>query len=224
MGTQNGLNRFDGYRFTPYLYNKDTPHSLCHNNVTALHVDTDGQLWVGTAKGLARYRAATDDFEHFDMRPDSDDEPRITNIVESPTGKILVGTSGFGLFEVDRHETDIRQINRYSADDANDYYWALFFDSQGRFWKSGNNGIIYCFSADTQPRLLLKYQPTTSLTFSIFGDTKAHIMAISRQGGVVFDAVTLAHTATVCGTMASSTSRASPLPSPIPTLTSQPSM
>lgn len=194
VGTQNGLNRFDGYRFTPYLYNKDTPHSLCHNNVTALHVDTDGQLWVGTAKGLARYRAATDDFEHFDMRPDSDDEPRITNIVESPTGKILVGTSGFGLFEVDRHETDIRQINRYSADDANDYYWALFFDSQGRFWKSGNNGIIYCFSADTQPRLLLKYQPTTSLTFSIFGDTKAHIMAISRQGGVVFDAVTLAHT------------------------------
>ena len=194
IGTQNGLNRFDGYRFTPYLYNKNVPTSLCHNNVSTLYVDSDGQLWVGTAKGLGRYNAATDDFTHFDMRPDTDDEPRITNIVETPQGQILVGTSGFGLYEVGRHATDIRQIDRYSADDENDYYWALLFDDQGRFWKTDNNGTIYCFSADKKPRLLLKHKPATGLSFTFLKNTDGNILAISKQGGVVFDANTLAYT------------------------------
>ena len=193
IGTQNGLNRFDGYRFTPYLYKKNVPTSLCHNNVTALFVDNDGQLWLGTAKGLARYNAATDDFTHFDIRPDTDDEPRITNIVETPQGTILVGTSGFGLYEVGRHATDIRKTDRYSATDENDYYWGMFFDDQGRFWKTDNSGTIYCFSADKKPRLLLKYKPATGLTFTFLRNPDGSILAISKQGGVVFNAKTLAY-------------------------------
>ena len=194
IGTDYGLNRFDGYRFTAYLNKADNPQSLNHNNVQALFVDSDGQLWVGTAKGLARYDAATDSFQRFDLRADSDDEPRITNIIESPKGTIVVGTSGFGLFEADKHATDIRQINQYSADDENDYYWGLFFDRQGRFWKSDNNGTIYCFSADPQPHLLLKHQPATGLTFQFLQHEDGNVLAISTLGGLIFNAQSLAVT------------------------------
>ncbi|MBO4906578.1 MAG: helix-turn-helix domain-containing protein [Bacteroidaceae bacterium] len=194
VGTQNGLNRFDGYSFTSYLYKTGNTSSLCHNFVSTLFVDSDGQLWVGTVKGLARYNAATDDFTRFDIRPDSDDEPRIITIVESAQGQILVGTSGFGLYEVGLHDTDIRQIDRYSADDGNDYYWGLLYDSQGRLWKSDNNGTIYCFSADKQPQLLLRYQPTTGVTFTFLQDAEGNVIAISKLGGVFFDATTLAYT------------------------------
>ena len=187
IATANGLNRFDGYHFKTYSYQPDKEHSLSHNNVQTLFVDSEGQLWVGTVKGLNRYNNATDDFEHFDMRPDTDDEPRITNIIESPQGNIIVGTSGFGLYEVEKHLTDIRQINQYSADDENDYYWGIFFDSQGRFWKSDNIGNICCFSADKEPRLLLKHQPTTGLTFMFLQEKNGDVLAISKQGGIIFD-------------------------------------
>ena len=169
IATANGLNRFDGYHFTCYSYQPDKERSLSHNNVLTLFVDSEGQLWVGTVKGLNLYNKATDDFLHFDIRPDTDDEPRITNIVESPQGTIIVGTSGFGLYEVEKHKTDIRQINQYSANDENDYYWGIFFDSQGRFWKSDNNGNISCFSAGEKPQLLLKLQPTTGTYLYVSG-------------------------------------------------------
>ena len=191
VGTQNGLNRFDGYRFKTYLHRTDHPRSLSHNNVQALFVDSDGQLWVGTVKGLARYDAATDDFERFDMRPGTDDEPRITTIVESPQGSIVVGTSGFGLYETQRHETAINQINRFSANDKNDYYWALFFDSKGRFWKSDNEGTIFCFSVGKKPQLLKKFQPTTGLTFQFLENERGDVLVISKQGGLIFDGSSL---------------------------------
>ena len=192
IATNYGLNRFDGYRFTTYFYQPDHPRSLSHNNVLTLFVDSEGQLWVGTVKGLNRYCNATDDFDHFDIRPDSDDEPRITNIVESPQGAIVVGTSGFGLYETSKHETDIRQINHYSADDENDYYWGILFDSQGRFWKSDNKGVVSCFSAGKQPRLLLRCQPTTGLTFMFLQEEGGDVLAISKLGGVVFNSKNLA--------------------------------
>ena len=58
IATGNGLNRFDGYRFTSYLYIPGNPRSLSHNNVQTLFVDSDGQLWVGTVRGLNRYNTA----------------------------------------------------------------------------------------------------------------------------------------------------------------------
>ena len=51
FGTQEGLNRFDGYRFTRFLHHRDEPTSLSHNWVYALLSDRDGFLWVGTKEG-----------------------------------------------------------------------------------------------------------------------------------------------------------------------------
>jgi len=81
IGTQNGLNRFDGYRFTPYYYNKDNQQSLPHNNITSLFVDSKGKLWVGTPKGLAYYDEGNNRFVRKILRPKLD-EPRITHIVQ----------------------------------------------------------------------------------------------------------------------------------------------
>lgn len=194
VATQNGLNRFDGYNFTSYYHNPNDSCTLSHNNVQVLFIDKEGQLWVGTGKGLNRYVADTDNFVRYDMRPDSDDEPNITNIIESPDGTIIVGTSGFGLYETDRRENTLRQINRYSADDENDYYWGILFDTHGRFWKSDNHGVISCFSAGKEPQLLLRHQPSTGLTFKFMNDKSGNVLAVSRQGGVVFDGKTLAIT------------------------------
>ena len=55
IGTENGLNRFDGYKFTVYKNNPQDSTSLMFNIVNKVFCDKSGTLWVGTNTGLQRY-------------------------------------------------------------------------------------------------------------------------------------------------------------------------
>ena len=57
FGTQNGLNRFDGYSFKKYLNNPSDPSSIVDNWIYDITEDNHGNLWIGTKKGLAKDRA-----------------------------------------------------------------------------------------------------------------------------------------------------------------------
>src|SRR5689334_18364992 len=48
IGTQDGLNRFDGYSFRVYKHDRNDPTTLSHNHVWALLADPDGSVWIGT--------------------------------------------------------------------------------------------------------------------------------------------------------------------------------
>ena len=51
FGTQDGLNRYDGYEFKTFRHDPDDPNSLSKNFVWALHNDSKGRLWVGSEWG-----------------------------------------------------------------------------------------------------------------------------------------------------------------------------
>ena len=57
VGSQEGLNRFDGYHFETYYHRPADPASLSHDSIWDLLSDTQGNLWVGTDAGLNRYNA-----------------------------------------------------------------------------------------------------------------------------------------------------------------------
>jgi diguanylate cyclase (GGDEF)-like protein/PAS domain S-box-containing protein len=59
VGTQGGLHRYDGYRFTLFQHNPQDPGSLPDSFVTALAQDAQGRLWVGmNGSGIAWFDAA----------------------------------------------------------------------------------------------------------------------------------------------------------------------
>ena len=55
VGTDDGLNRFDGRAFTPYRRVPGQPGTLSHARITALHETPEGTLWIGTQAGLNRF-------------------------------------------------------------------------------------------------------------------------------------------------------------------------
>src|SRR5262249_38513144 len=56
IGTENGLARFDGRRFTPYRERPEGPPGS--RFVAAPAAARDGTLWIGTERGLLRLRGA----------------------------------------------------------------------------------------------------------------------------------------------------------------------
>jgi len=94
MGTQEGLARFDGNRFT--VFEPGNESAIPDKNITALHVDKAGTLWIGTRLGLAL-------FEHgrFRSGPLSGEIARayVRALTEGGDGHLWVGTE-MGVVEI----------------------------------------------------------------------------------------------------------------------------
>lgn len=50
VGTQYGLNKFDGYRFTNFFCDKNDSTTIQDNDISRLLVDRHHQLWIGSAR------------------------------------------------------------------------------------------------------------------------------------------------------------------------------
>ena len=105
IGTQDGLNRFDGYGFKVYKHDRSDPASLTHNHVWALLADPDGSLWIGTqAGGLNRYDPVLDRFTGYEPAadPGSVASRLVTALARDADGRIWVANGGGRLQWVDR--------------------------------------------------------------------------------------------------------------------------
>ena len=66
FGTEDGLNRFDGYDFSVFRHNPDESNSLTDNNISSLFQDDSGYIWIGTkGGGLNRYDPRTEVFSYY---------------------------------------------------------------------------------------------------------------------------------------------------------------
>lgn len=55
IGTQNGLNKFNGYKFEVFTYNPGDSNSIPNNWIYGITEDKEANLWIGTKGGLIRY-------------------------------------------------------------------------------------------------------------------------------------------------------------------------
>ena len=142
VGTDYGLNRYDGYHFSTYLHDAEDSTSLSVNVVVSLFCDRDGRLWVGTNRGLDRYDSERDIFIHYTF-PDGY-KPRVSTIIQRNDGTIIVGTAGYGAYAVDSND----RLYRFSLQDGGDYFSCMFEDTRGRMWKNGFDDMIYMRDGD----------------------------------------------------------------------------
>ncbi|WP_020528030.1 hybrid sensor histidine kinase/response regulator transcription factor [Flexithrix dorotheae] len=101
IGTNEGLNKFDGIRFIEYSHDPTNPSSISSNIVTKILEDHTGNLWVSTTKGLNRLNPAQDGF----IKPKANDENKshfsnipISELYEDNHQQLWVGTGDGGLF------------------------------------------------------------------------------------------------------------------------------
>lgn len=98
FATEDGLNRFDGYKYTHYKHDAANPASIHDSFVLSLLEDEKGYMWVGTSTGLDRYDRDTDSFVHF---PHPRRNLAINTIFRDSRNRLWLGTDR-GLYLFDR--------------------------------------------------------------------------------------------------------------------------
>ena len=87
VGTQEGLGRFDGVRFT--LFDEKTEPAFKDHDVRTLCEDKDGALWIGTQDGLVRLREGV--FAAYGLASGLPGKS-ITSLLADSKGRLWVGT------------------------------------------------------------------------------------------------------------------------------------
>ncbi|MFD2935098.1 two-component regulator propeller domain-containing protein [Spirosoma flavum] len=141
FGTQDGLNKFDGYTYTLYRNDPRNASSLSHNHIHTLFEDKQGRLWVGSDDGgLSLFEVNTETFINYKHTPGLDNSlahNKVTAIVQDAAGYLWVGTAGGGL---DRFDTQQRTFTHFTHQAAkpgslsHDWVSALCIDRAGILW------------------------------------------------------------------------------------------
>ncbi len=190
FGTQDGLNRFDGYRFTIYKNDPKDPESLSHNTVQVLSEDKAGTLWVGTSGGgLNRFDRERETFVRYKADPSNPaslSHNSVRAIYEDRQGTFWIGTEGGGLNEMDR-QTGV--FTRYFSDPDNpsslssNSVLCIYEDSLRRLWVGTSQGGLCQF--DRQKKSFVRYISDLGDPYSLSDDTVFSILE-DRRGSLWF--------------------------------------
>lgn len=153
IGTQNGLNRYDGYGFKVFNYIPGTKSTMSNNWVKALCKDKYGNLWVGTSSGLNRYNKNTEDFTTYfnhRYRKNSLADNNIWTIFLDKEGILWIGTNN-GLCKYD--EKNDQFLNYYTnsdtTQDLNSAINTIAEDNQGNLWVGTWGSGLFIFNKKT---------------------------------------------------------------------------
>ncbi len=133
LGGRNGLIRFDGTRFHTF----EETSSFASGQITALHEDGAGNLWIGTAEGgMALYSAGT--FSVYTSK-DGLSSNRVTAINEDRHGNFWIGTADAGITLL----RDGKVVHLGPEDGLPSHrITALHVDEDGSVWIGASGGAL----------------------------------------------------------------------------------
>ena len=151
FGTYNGLNKFDGYKFTIYRHDPAIISGISSNRISALLEDKDGNLWVGTSDGgLNKYNRDSDTFTHFRFDPSNPgtiSNNSLTSVIEDNNGALWISTS-WGLNKFDKTKNFFTRYFHIPGDSTslvNDSVTEVQEDEEGNIWIGTMGGGLDLF-------------------------------------------------------------------------------
>jgi ligand-binding sensor domain-containing protein/signal transduction histidine kinase len=196
FGTQDGLNRYDGYRITVLKPDPEEPNSLSNNFILSLHEDQHGILWIGTnGGGLNSLELDTGLIGHY---PGDGEGHRslsgnsVFAIHQDEEGILWLGTDrGLNRFDSDRKQFTLYQHdNRDPHSLSNNVVRAIVQDSDGALWIGTEGGGLDRFDRQEERFTHYSHDPNDPHTLShnvvtsIHQDSQGAIWVGTEGGGL----------------------------------------
>ena len=185
VGTNYGLNRFDGYSFSTYLCNPADTTTIQDNGIVQLYPYSKEFLFVATNRGLYKYSYLTNSFQHIVLEKHGE-KIRISSLIEDRKHNLLIGTAGYGAYRLDMTTGKVTRLSRKSANSVDDFFSMLFFDDEGYLWQANHTKVLRKYKYDGRSiRLVSVYEPK-----DLFGIRKLYAadkkgFFVAHTGGIM---------------------------------------
>jgi ligand-binding sensor domain-containing protein/two-component sensor histidine kinase len=193
--TENGLSRFDGYRFTNYTIEDGLPDS----EVDDLLETRNGTYWVATGKGLCRYNpkgsplvnqqaSLQSDAKFVAYRPDGNHlTAAIKSLYEDRAGVLWVGTWR-GLYRLEEVGNQVKfhyvELGMPASEPQNHVVRNILEDRRGALWIATDSGLYKRAPDGTVSRLSVSNGLSSDRVLGLLEDRQGRIWIGNRFGGL----------------------------------------
>ncbi|MCF8262447.1 MAG: hypothetical protein K9J12_16850 [Melioribacteraceae bacterium] len=187
VGTQFGLNRFNGYEFNQFKIGDVDSFSISGNYINSLFESSTGQLWIGTNKnGLNLYNHSQNKFTNYQHHTESENsigEGAVHAICEDKFGNVFVGVNPSGLFYLEKQSNQIKKIKlpgKNLSDKIRVY--SLMKDSAENIWIGTQGGLfVINYSKVIQPDQLADKGVIKEIVLNSSNKKASEVLSFSEQ-------------------------------------------
>ena len=185
VGTNYGLNRFDGYKFSTYLCNPADTTTIQDNDIVKLYPYSKEFLFVATNRGLYKYSYLTNSFRHIVLEK-KDEKIRVSSLIEDGKHNLLIGTAGYGAYRLDMTTGKVTRLSRKSANSVDDFFAMLFFDDEGYLWQANHTKVLRKYKYNGKSiKLVSVYEPKDLFGISKLYATDKKGFFVAHAGGIM---------------------------------------
>ncbi|MFN8145729.1 MAG: two-component regulator propeller domain-containing protein [Bacteroidia bacterium] len=147
FGTDDGLNKYDGYNFEVYKFDPTDVKTLSNNSIHVIFEDSKKNLFVGTDNGLNLYNPQNGSFKRFQNIPNDPSSLSsniVSSIVEDKEGTVWIGTSnGLNALNTGNFTFSSVQSNKANVSTlSSNIVSSLIVDKSGTVWVgTATNGL-----------------------------------------------------------------------------------
>lgn len=135
----NGLYKFDGQKFKPYLASLKDTIGLRDNKINTVLQTSNNKIWIATPKGLHVLENDRISYVKLVDNP-NDNQEYVLNLFEDTNQNLWVGTYG-GLFLIENSSEAIHFLSEGGDSSiAEGVVWGTTQDHKGRIWIAGSDG------------------------------------------------------------------------------------
>ena len=185
VGTNYGLNRFDGYKFSTYLCNPADTTTIQDNDIVKLYPYSKEFLFVATNRGLYKYSYLTNSFQHIVLEK-KDEKIRVSSLIEDGKHNLLIGTAGYGAYRLDMTTGKVTRLSRKSANSVDDFFAMLFLDDEGYLWQANHTKVLRKYKYNGKSiKLVSVYEPKDLFGISKLYATDKKGFFVAHTGGIM---------------------------------------
>ncbi|MDB5276323.1 MAG: response regulator [Ferruginibacter sp.] len=174
FGTPDGLNKYDGYRFTVFKTDPADTSSISNNYIRSIAKSKNGDLWVATmGGGVCLYDHNKERFiryRHNAKNGNSIADDNVNSIWEDENENVWIGTVN-GLDLLNRKQNHIEHFKKINGDTSSltdNYIRCVFEDTRHNLWVATLNGGVNLFNKNN--RTFTHYLHDEKNTLSIAGN------------------------------------------------------
>ena len=184
IGTNDGLDRYNGYEFKHYKYDKYDKNSIANNYIVDIIEDKNGYIWVSTIGGLSRINPDKDEIKNYYSKEDRGNlsNSNLWQLLCTKDNRLIASTID-GLNVYDKNKDKFTRILYKEGELPSQYIYSLEEDINGHIWVGTDNGLV---ELDKDLNIVKSYHDTIgdSDVYNVYDDSKGNIWVCTLDNGL----------------------------------------